>query len=205
MPAPGEEVLGKKDVVAIGSSAGGLRALTVVLTDLSDAFPAPVLIVQHLDPRYESHMADILSRRTTMRVVEAEEGVKIEPGTVYLAPPGRHMLVEQDRIRLTTTELVHFARPSVDLLFESVAAAYGSKAVGVILTGSGFDGALGIRAIKETDGLTIVQDPETAENSGMPHAAVATGAADLVLPLEEIAETLWRVTATEEEDVGNQP
>lgn len=180
----------KHDIVAIGASAGGLRALIVVLSGLPEDFPAPVLVVQHLDPKRESQMAGILTRHARIKVVEAVDGGDISPGVVYVAPPGQHMLVEQDHIRLTTTELVHFVRPSVDLLFESVAAQHGKKAVGVILTGSGTDGATGIRAIKEKFGLTIVQDPNTAESKGMPDAAIATGLADMVLPLENIAYAL---------------
>ena len=191
-------VLGKREVVALGASAGGLQALIVVLSGFPADLPAPVFVVQHLDPRHESHMADILTRHSRIRVVEAADGDIIEKSVAYLAPPGRHMLVEQDHIRLTTTELVHFVRPSVDLLFESIAAVYNRKAVGVVLTGSGVDGAMGIRAIKETGGLTIAQDPESAENPGMPRAAITTGAVDLILPIERIAETLIDAIATED-------
>jgi two-component system, chemotaxis family, protein-glutamate methylesterase/glutaminase len=185
------------DIVAIGASAGGLRALIVILSGLRESFPAPVMVVQHLDPHRESQMAGILGRHAPIKVVEAVDGSDIAPGIVYIAPPGQHMLVEQDHIRLTTTELVHFVRPSVDLLFESIAAQYGDKAIGVILTGSGTDGATGVRAIKERSGFVIVQDPDTAESAGMPHAAIATGLADTVLPLEEIADALENAVAVE--------
>jgi two-component system, chemotaxis family, protein-glutamate methylesterase/glutaminase len=187
----------KHDIVAIGASAGGLRALIVVLSGLRESFPAPVLVVQHLDPHRESQMAGILGRHARIKVVEAVDGSDIVPGIVYIAPPGQHMLVEQDHIRLTTTELVHFVRPSVDLLFESVADQYGKKAIGVILTGSGTDGATGVRAIKERSGLIIVQDPDTAESAGMPRAAIATGLVDMILPLGNIAEALEKAIAVE--------
>jgi two-component system chemotaxis response regulator CheB len=173
-------------VVAIGSSAGGIRALMTVLPAFPSDLSASVLVVQHLDPKATSQLVDILARHTAIPVVQAEDGQEIHPGTVYIAPPARHMLVEQDHIRLTTTELVHFVRPSIDLLFESVAATFGRQAIGVILTGSGLDGGLGTQAIRANGGLMIVQDPATAESTGMPSTAIRTGAVDLILPLEEI-------------------
>jgi len=194
----------KLDIVAIGSSAGGLRALSSVLSAFPADLPAAVLVVQHLDPRYPSHMAEILARRSPMRVVEAADGEKIEQGTVYMAPPDRHTLVERNLIRLTKTELVHFVRPSVDLLFESVAAACFGRVIGVILTGSGTDGALGIRAIKEKGGFTITQDPEDAESTGMPTAAIATGLVDLVLKLEAIGLEIANVLLREGKYAGDQ-
>lgn len=194
----------KLDIVAIGSSAGGLRALSSVISAFPADLPAAVLVVQHLDPRYPSHMAEILARRSPMRIVEAADGEKIEQGTVYMAPPDRHMLVEQNLIHLTKSELVHFVRPSVDLLFESVAAAYRGRVIGVILTGSGTDGALGIRAIKEKGGFTITQDPEDAESTGMPTAAIATGMVDLVLKLEAIGLEIANVVMLEGKYAGDQ-
>lgn len=190
-----------RDVVVIGSSAGGLNALTVVLSAFPADLAAIVLAVQHLDPRVESHMARILERRCRVQVSEARDGEVLARGTVYIALPDRHMLVEGDRIRLTQTEPLHFVRPSVDLLFESAAATYGSRVVAVILTGSGVDGALGVTAIKEHGGLTIVQDPETAQTNSMPRAAIATGAADLILPLDQIGPEVVRAVSPEETDV----
>lgn len=181
---------GNYDIVGIGSSAGGLHALMTVLPIFPRDLPASILIVQHLDPRYESHMADILTRFSSMRIIQAEDGMQVEKGAIYIAPPDKHMLLEEDHIRLTSTQLVHFVRPSVDLLLESIAATSGSRSIGVILTGSGTDGALGIRAIKEVGGLTIVQDPATAESTGMPNTAIATGLVDMVLRLDEIGPTV---------------
>lgn len=192
---------GRYEVVAIGASAGGLRALSAVLSELPPDFPVPVLIVQHLDPHSESRMADILARRTKLKIVQAQEGDEIAAGVAYIAPPARHMLLDHGRIHLTTTELVHFVRPSVDLLFESVAAGFRGKTIGVILTGSGMDGALGLRAIKEVGGLTIVQDPATSESTGMPTAAVAIGAADIVVPLEQIAREIMEAVTQESANV----
>lgn len=184
---------GKYEVVCIGSSAGGLRALSEILPKIPADFPVAILVVQHLDPRHESLMADILARHTKMKAVQATDGEEVRKGTIYFAPPDRHMLVEQNRITLTTTELVHFVRPSVDLLFESVAADYGVRAIGIILTGSGQDGGLGVQAIRSKGGFTIVQNPASAESTGMPNTAIATGAVDLIMPLSEIADTIIRL------------
>jgi two-component system chemotaxis response regulator CheB len=123
-------------------------------------------------------------------VKEAENGEPILPGNIYIAPPDHHMLVAQRSVSLTSSELVHFTRPSIDLLFESVAAAHGPHAIGVILTGSGYDGGTGLQAIKEQRGSTIVQDPRSSEHAGMPSNALASGCADFTLPLEEIGPAI---------------
>ena len=179
------------DIVALASSAGGFRALAQVLTPLPQDFPVPVVIVQHLDPRHSSLMAQILSRRTRLCVVEARNGERVQPGYVYVAPPDRHLLINGDRtMSLTQTELVHFVRPSADLLFESVAAAFRDRAIGVVLTGTGKDGSMGISAIKKMGGTVIAQDKGTSEFFGMPAAAIETGNVDFVLPLEDISSAL---------------
>jgi two-component system chemotaxis response regulator CheB len=179
------------EVVAIASSAGGVTALSAVLGALSADLPAPVLVVQHLDPRHETVIAEVLSRRTPLKVKLASHEEVAESGFVYIAPPDRHLLVSKSGVlTLAETELVHFVRPSADLLFESVAAAYGDGALAVVLTGTGADGSMGIRAVKARGGTVIVEDPTTAEFSGMPRAAVETGAADFVLTIEEIGPVL---------------
>jgi two-component system, chemotaxis family, protein-glutamate methylesterase/glutaminase len=185
------------DVVAIGASAGGLKAIGHVLSGLSNEFKAGIVVVQHLDRHHRSMMADILSRRTTLLVKQADEGDVLRPGRVFIAPPDRHLLVNSDgTMSLTHTELVHFLRPSADLLFESVAASYRDRAIAVVLTGSGNDGAMGIQAIKKMGGKVIVQDDETSEHFGMPDAAIRTGCADFVLPLSEIASALVMLVGT---------
>jgi two-component system chemotaxis response regulator CheB len=179
------------DVIAIASSAGGLAALTQLLSSLPSDLPASVLVVQHLDPRHRSLMAEILARRTALIVLQAENGSAIDTGTVYIAPPDKHLLANHDRtISLTQSELVHFVRPSADLLFESVAAAYKERAIAVVLTGSGSDGAMGVRAIKKMGGSVIAQDEATSEYFAMPRAAISTGDVDFVLPMEDIAPAL---------------
>jgi two-component system chemotaxis response regulator CheB len=178
--------------------------LTSVLSAFPADLPATVFIVQHLDPRYPSHMVEILARRVSMRITEANDGALTSLGTIYLAPPAKHMLVEHRHIRLTSSELVHFVRPSVDLLLESVAAAFGPRVIGVILTGSGTDGAVGLDAVKQRGGFTIVQDPADAESTGMPSAAVATGNVDLVLPLDEIGPQIVSIVKGEISPDGDE-
>ena len=179
------------DIVALAASAGGLKALTDVLAALPPDFPAPLVVVQHLDPRHRSLMAEILGRRTRLNVREARDGDRLERGIAYIAPPNRHMLVNPDgTLSLSQSELVHFVRPSADLLFESAAASYRERAIAVVLSGSGRDGAMGVKAIKKTGGTVIVQDEKTSEFFGMPDAAQQTGMVDFVLPLHEIAPAL---------------
>ncbi|MGH7965299.1 MAG: chemotaxis protein CheB [Candidatus Binatia bacterium] len=179
------------DVVALAASAGGLTALSRVLAPLPVDFPAVIVVVQHLDPRHRSLMADILSRRTTLQVKQAEEGDRLHPATVFIAPPNRHLLVNPDgTLSLSQSELVHFVRPSADLLFESVAASYKDRAIAVVLTGTGSDGTMGVQAIRKMGGTVIVQDEETSEFFGMPGAAIQTGTADFILPLDEISSAL---------------
>jgi len=182
------------DIVALSASAGGLAALSRVISMLPRDFPAAVVVVQHLDPRHRSLMADILARRTRLPVKEAEHGEHIRSATVYVAPPNSHLLVNPDgTLSLSQSELVHFVRPSADLLFESVAASYKDRAIAVVLTGTGMDGKMGVQAIKKMAGTVIVQDKETSEFFGMPDAAMQTGCVDFVLPIDEIADALIKL------------
>jgi two-component system chemotaxis response regulator CheB len=179
------------DIVAMAASAGGLNALSQVLSSLPADFPAAIVVVQHLDPRHRSLMADILSRRTSLKVKQAEEGDNLMPGTVYIASPNHHLLVNPDgTLSLSQSELVHFVRPSADLLFDSTAASYKDRAIALVLTGTGNDGVMGVQAIKKMGGTVIVQDEETSEYFGMPNAAIQTGVVDFILPLSEIAPAL---------------
>jgi two-component system, chemotaxis family, protein-glutamate methylesterase/glutaminase len=182
---------GALDVVGIAASAGGLRALTTVFAALPPDFPAPIAVVQHLDPRHPSLLAGILGRATRLLVKEAQEGEGLRPGVVFLAPPDRHLLVNANAtLTLTRTELVHFVRPSADLLFESLAASVKARTLAVVLSGSGSDGAMGLRAIKRMGGTTIAQDEATSEFFGMPEAAIRSGLVDMILPLDRIAGAL---------------
>ncbi|MGC1402008.1 MAG: chemotaxis protein CheB [Thermodesulfobacteriota bacterium] len=179
------------DIVALAASAGGLSALSRVIGALPAGFPAIMVVVQHLDPRHRSLMADILSRRTPLQVKQAEDGDRLKPATIYIAPPNRHLLVNKNKtLSLSQSELVHFVRPSADLLFESVAASFQERAIAVVLTGTGSDGNMGVKAIKQMGGTVIAQDEKTSEFFGMPGAAIATGSVDFILPLEEIPAAL---------------
>jgi two-component system chemotaxis response regulator CheB len=179
------------DLVALAASAGGLNALSQVLAGLPGDFPATILVVQHLDPRHRSLMADILSRRTALQVKQAEEGDQVIAGTTYIAPPNRHLLVNPDyTLSLSQSEMVHFVRPSADLLFESAAAVYKDRAIAVVLSGTGSDGSMGVKAIKKMGGTVIAQDEQSSEFFGMPSATIQTASVDFILPLGEIAAAL---------------
>ena len=179
------------DLVVIGSSWGGLHAVGAVLAGLPAGFPAAVAIAQHRDAAPEDGaLAAMLGTRGPLAVHEAEDKVPIEAGRAYLAPPDYHLLVERDGFALSIDERVQHSRPSIDVLFESAADAYGERVVGVVLTGANADGAAGLRRIKDRGGLAIVQDPSGAERAEMPRAAIATGAADRVLALDGIAPYL---------------
>jgi len=181
---------GPFDVVALAASAGGLNALTQILAALPEGFPAAVIALQHLDPRHRSLMAEILSRRTALSVKEAEPGASLTVGCVLTAPPNQHLLINPSgAVSLTQTELVHFVRPSADLLFESLTASYKERVIAVVLSGTGSDGAMGVRAVKKMGGTVIAQD-QTAEFFGMPNSAIETGDVDFVLPLNEIPGAL---------------
>jgi two-component system chemotaxis response regulator CheB len=182
--------------MAIGASAGGLNALIDVLHPIVADFP-PIVIVQHLDPMHKSHLAELLARKAGKLVKEAEHGEPILGGHVYVGPPDEHLLVGPGKIQLVHSQLVHFSRPSIDLLFESVARMYGSRAIGVVLSGSNRDGATGTRAIREAGGTTVAQDPATADFRIMPEAAIATGCVDFVVPLPDLGKMLNRLCSGE--------
>lgn len=178
-------------IVAVAASAGGVTALSRLLSGLPAGFPVPVVVVQHLDPRHKTIIAEVLGRRARLPVRLAEEGERAKAGVIYVAPPNHHLLVEADGVlMLSSSELVHFLRPSADLLFESVAGTYGPRAIACVLTGTGSDGAMGASAVKSRGGTVIAEDPELAEFKGMPEAVIAAGAVDFVLPLDEIATVI---------------
>lgn len=179
------------DIVAVAASAGGVGALGRLLDGLPADFGAIIVIVQHVDPRHRSLMPQVVGRHSRLPVTHAEDGIAVKPDHVYMAPPDHHLLVNRKGVMtLTDTQLVNFVRPSADLLFESVAAAFGKRAIAVVLTGSGRDGAMGVTAIKQRGGIVVAQDEDSSEFFGMPGAAIKTGAVDFILPLEEIAPRL---------------
>lgn len=197
VPPPNHVPRSVVKIIALIASAGGLQAISTVLAALPPDFPVPILVVQHLSPRQPSLMAHILTRRTALRVTQAEEGEALRPGHVYLAPPDRHLIVTPQRtLSLTLAEKVHFVRPSGDVLLTSVAACFGAGAVAVILTGGDGDGAMGLKAVKDAGGVTIAQDEATSESFSMPRNAIATGGVDHILPLDAIAPLLVSLVQT---------
>jgi two-component system, chemotaxis family, protein-glutamate methylesterase/glutaminase len=184
------------ELVAIGTSWGGLHALETVLGGLPDDFQIPIAIVQHRAVDSGSGaLTRVLSVRSGLDVREAEDKDQIEPGRVYIAPPDYHLLVDAHGFALSIDEPVQHSRPSIDVLFESAADTYGQRVICVILTGANADGACGLGRVKRRGGVTIVQDPQTAAKRAMPDAAIATGAVDHVAPLEEIAPLLVELAA----------
>jgi two-component system, chemotaxis family, protein-glutamate methylesterase/glutaminase len=180
------------DLVAIGTSLGGLNALTKLLGTLPERFRAPITIVQHrtMSP-VGSGLAKLLQEHTRLAVVEAEDKMVLEPGTIYLAPADYHLLIEEPgRVALSTDAPVRAARPSIDVLFQTAAEAYREGLVGVLLTGASADGAEGLAAVKAYGGRAIVEDPATAECRTMPAAGLAATSVDYVLPLDRIGDHL---------------
>lgn len=174
-------------LVAMGASLGGTSALRVLLAALPADFGAALAVALHRSKESGAPLTRFLQRHCRLPVEEAQDKTPIVPERVYIAPADYHLLVEGNHFALSTEGPVAYARPSIDVLFESAAEAFGTEAAGVILTGAGQDGAFGLAAIKRCGGLTIVQAPETAERGDMPRAALATGMVDHVLPLERIA------------------
>jgi two-component system chemotaxis response regulator CheB len=179
------------ELVAIGASWGGLLAVETVLETLPEGFRTPIAIAQHRAVDSGSGaLSRMLSLRSGRDVCEAGDKDAIEPGRVYVAPPDYHLLVEATGFALSTDATVHHSRPSIDVLLDSAADAYGERLIGVILTGANDDGAYGIERIKRRGGVTIAQEPTNAARPEMPAAAIATGAVDYVLTLEEIGPKL---------------
>ncbi|MFW9880300.1 MAG: chemotaxis response regulator protein-glutamate methylesterase [Candidatus Thorarchaeota archaeon] len=180
-------------IITIGASTGGPKALLEVLSSLPRDIPAGILIVQHMPEGFTKSLAERLNWQTSLEVKEAKEGDKIEPGIVYIAPGNMHMQVNGNKIHLTNGVKVNYIRPSIDVLMESVAKQYGPKAIGVLMTGMGSDGAQGMKMIKENNGRTIVQNKESSTVFGMPKAAINMKVADKVVPLEKIAIELIKL------------
>lgn len=179
-------------IVVVGSSLGGLRAMSELLASLPEEVDLPIVLAQHRAPDSERDSLEALLRRHTGRVVvEAGDKDAIQAQHVYVAPPDYHLLVEEEgSFALSIDERVQYARPSVDVLFESAADAYGERTIGIVLTGANADGAAGLRAIRDVGGVAIVQDPETAEARQMPDAAMLATAADAILPVGEMGKFL---------------
>jgi two-component system chemotaxis response regulator CheB len=181
------------EFVAIGTSLGGFEALRVVLGALPKDFYPPVAVVQHRSPEDSEGFAPLLAAYTRLPIIEVDDKEEIRNGHIYVCPSNYHLLVDNGHFALSTDEPVLYARPSIDVLFESVADAYGEGAIGVLLTGMSKDGTAGLARIKENGGVAVVQDPVAAEGRIMPETAIASVAIDKVLPLEEIGPLLTEI------------
>ncbi|MBC3348359.1 MULTISPECIES: chemotaxis protein CheB [Pseudomonas] len=177
--------------VVVGASAGGVEALLKVFGQLPKGFGVPILVVLHLPDERDSQMAQVFGHRLAIPVQEAQDKQNIQPGTLYVASPGYHLSVEADRsLSLSLEEPVHHSRPSIDVLFESAADAFGPNLLAVVLTGANNDGAQGLAKVRERGGITVVQDPDEAQVSTMPEAALALQEPDHILTLQGIGQLL---------------
>ena len=177
--------------VVLGSSTGGLDALSTILSGLPGDFPVPLIIVQHLFRDSDDRLPRLLDKKCDIQVKQADEKESPLPGIAYFAPPNYHLLLEEDRtFSLSVDERVNYSRPSIDVLFESAAEVYGSELIGVILTGANSDGSRGLKKIKEYGGFALVQDPLTAQAGLMPRSALEIVQVDQVVGLERIGPTL---------------
>ncbi|PLZ92143.1 chemotaxis protein CheB [Fischerella thermalis] len=190
----------KYQIIVIGTSLGGLEALQVILLGLPKTFPVPIAVVQHRHKDSDDTLRVLLQSYTNLVVKEAEDKEEILPGWVYLAPADYHLLIEskdktvsQPYFSLSTDVPITYARPSIDVLFETAADAYNQKVIGVLLTGANQDGVQGLAKIKARGGMSIVEEPESAFCSIMPAAAIAFGVADQILPLVDIASFLVKI------------
>ena len=180
------------ELICVGASWGGFEAFRRLLTDIPADVDVPIVLAQHRHPDSAgAALAELLSLRTQRRIVDAEDKMPIERNLVYLAPPDYHLLVQPGSFALSLDARVQWARPSIDVLFESAAYAYGPGAIGIILTGANEDGAAGLAAIKQHGGVAIVQDPAGATRRAMPEAAIAATVADAILPLDEIGKFVY--------------
>lgn len=182
-------------VVAIGTSWGGLAALTTLLGGLPSDFGIPVVVVQHRSPDSERLLSQLLQDATDLRVCEIEDKDELTPGTVHLAPANYHVLIEQGHVSLTVEEPVRFSRPSIDVMLTSASDTYGAGVIGVVLTGANEDGSRGLAHIVKRGGRALVQDPKTAEIPIMPAAAIRSVPTAEVLPLDALVSRLIELGA----------
>ncbi len=191
-PAVSSRLAGRTvDAVVIGASAGGLAALSALVTGLPSHYRLPLLMVQHVPATGPTQLVEIFQRKTDLKVIEARDKEPVRGGTLYFASPGYHLLVESDlSLSLSQDDAMHFSRPSIDVLFESAADAWGERVAGILLTGANEDGAAGLDAIRLAGGVTVVQEPGEAEVATMPLAALQRFAPDFILPLRDIHRLL---------------
>jgi two-component system chemotaxis response regulator CheB len=194
----------KRNVIVIGASAGGFEAIRTLVTGLPADFDAVLLIVWHISPDAPGVMPQTLNRHQTLPAVHAVDGEPLHFGRIYVAPPDHHLLVEEGVLRVTRGPKENRFRPAIDPLFRSAAQVYGTRVIGIILSGSLDDGSAGLWTIKQYGGLAVVQDPADAQVSSMPQSALNAVDADYVLPVRDMAPVLVRV-ASEEAPVRPSP
>jgi two-component system, chemotaxis family, protein-glutamate methylesterase/glutaminase len=185
------------ELICVGASWGGLDAVGRLLPDIPDDIELPIVVAQHRHSASPGTLAELLRLRIRRPVQDVEDKMPIEPFNVYIAPPDYHVLVERGSFALSVDERVQYSRPSIDVLFESAAYAYGPAVIGIILTGANQDGAAGLALVKRRGGVAVIQDPRSALKRTMPDAAIAATAADAILPLEEIGKFVYGVCVKE--------
>lgn len=190
-------------VVGIGSSAGGLEALQIFLSKLEDISNCAYIIAQHLSPTHKSMMVELLNRVTNIPVIEIQSGMVIKSKTIYMTPENTDIYISKGKLYLKAIETTYGPKPSVNYFFNSLAQEYGSKSIGIILSGTGSDGAFGIRAIKAAGGITLTQSPSTAKYDGMPISAINTGKVDIVAPIDLMSEEIRRIVDNLGKNVGD--
>ena len=179
------------DAIVIGASAGGLYVMINILRSLPDNYPVPVIVVQHRAKDERSLLEEVLQQKCKIRIKQADEKEALQGGFVYFAPPDYHLLVENNfTFSLSYDAPVNYSRPSIDVLFETAANVFKQRLLGIILTGANKDGALGMKKIRQLGGITIAQQPETADYREMPQAAISTGAIQHILTPDAIANFL---------------
>ncbi len=185
------------ELICVGASWGGLDAVGRLLSDIPDEIELPIVVAQHRHSASPGTLAELLRLRIRRPVQDVEDKMPIESHNVYIAPPDYHVLVERGSFALSVDERVQYSRPSIDVLFESAAYAYGPAVIGIILTGANQDGAAGLALVKRRGGVAVIQDPRSAVKRTMPDAAIAATAADAILPLEEIGKFIYGVCVKE--------
>jgi two-component system chemotaxis response regulator CheB len=194
--AKGEATVANREIIVIGTSAGGVKALSTIVEQLPNDLNAAIFIVLHISPHQRSNLPEILTRAGNLNTKHPTDGEPIEHGKIYVAPPDRHLLLEHGRVRITKGPKENRFRPAIDPLFRSAAYAYGPGVIGVVLTGALDDGTAGLWAIKDRGGIAVVQDPDDAEQRSMPWTALNNVEVDHCLPVRDIAKVL--VTLTQE-------
>jgi two-component system chemotaxis response regulator CheB len=191
-------VSARYEIAVIGTSWGGLAALRELVSALPDDLPMPVVLIQHRHKLSDSALPQLLQDKTNLRVCEVEDKAPIEPGNVYVAPADYHLLIEREYFTLSVEEPIRYSRPSIDLTFSTAADVFGGKTIGAVLTGANADGAEGLRRIAERGGLTMVQEPATAESPTMPAAALKAAPSSRILTLGAIGELIGEMSRVQE-------